>query len=71
MTRDALPVVAEQNLECATRDGTILRADVYRPADGGRYPVLLNRTPYGKHEPRYIADARAVAAHGYTMVIQD
>lgn len=64
-------VVADLDLECVTRDGTILRADVYRPSDGGRYPVLLNRTPYGKHEPRYIADARAVAARGYTMVIQD
>ncbi|MBM3548837.1 MAG: CocE/NonD family hydrolase [Alphaproteobacteria bacterium] len=66
-----LPLVAEQNLECVTRDSTILRADVYRPAGDGRYPVLINRTPYGKHEPRYIADAKAVAARGYVMVIQD
>ena len=67
----ALPVVVERDLECVCRDGTVLRADVYRPADGGRYPALLNRTPYGKLEPRYVADAHAVAARGYTMIVQD
>jgi len=30
------------------RDGVVLRANVYRPADGGRYPVLLSRQPYNK-----------------------
>ncbi len=67
----ALPVVVERDLECVCRDGTVLRADVYHPADGKRYPALLNRTPYGKLEPRYVADARAVAARGYTMIVQD
>ena len=28
------------------RDGVILYADVYRPVDEGRYPVLVSRTPY-------------------------
>lgn len=68
---EGLPVAVERDLECVCRDGTILRADVYHPADGLRYPTLLNRTPYGKLEPRYVADARAVAVHGYTMVVQD
>ena len=50
-TRREQPGIAvERNLECVTRDGTVLRADVYHPADGGRYPTLLNRTPYGKLE---------------------
>ena len=48
-----------------------MRADVYHPADGGRYPVLVNRTPYGKREQRYVDDALAVARRGYTMVVQD
>ena len=39
------------------------RTRLHRPAGDGKYPVLLNRTPYGKHEPRYIADARAVAGN--------
>ena len=29
-------------------DGTILRADIFRPAAPGRYPVLLSYGPYGK-----------------------
>ena len=29
-------------------DGVVLRADVYRPDDGGRYPVLLSYGPYAK-----------------------
>ena len=64
-------VSIERNVECVTRDGTILRADVYHPDDGGRYPTLLNRTPYGKLEQRYVDDAHTLAARGYTVVIQD
>ena len=29
-------------------DGVVLRCDVFRPNDKGRYPVLLGATPYGK-----------------------
>jgi predicted acyl esterase len=29
-------------------DGTVLRADVYRPAAEGRYPVILTHGPYAK-----------------------
>ncbi len=32
-------------------DGLTLRADVFRPDDGGRYPVLLSYGPYGKGLP--------------------
>ncbi len=70
-SRDGDGVSLERNLECVTRDGTILRADVYHPGDGGRYPTLLNRTPYGKLEQRYVDDARTLARRGYTVVVQD
>ncbi|MDA1279735.1 MAG: CocE/NonD family hydrolase [Chloroflexi bacterium] len=53
------------------RDGTILKADIYRPDDGGRHPVLLLRTPYRKLNPRYVNTARKLAEHGYTVVCQD
>lgn len=29
-------------------DGIVLRADVYRPIEAGRYPVILSYGPYGK-----------------------
>jgi putative CocE/NonD family hydrolase len=48
------------------RDGTILRADVYRPDRGGPYPVLVRRTPFGKRWS-YQAFVKA----GYIVVSQD
>ena len=54
------------------RDGVILRADVLRPKKEGAFPVLLYRTPYGKHFAReeYKTFEHAVA-RGYAVVIQD
>ena len=67
-------ISAQTNVAVPMRDGTILRADVYRPAGGGRVPALLQRIPYGKHAPRYrslyLDPARALA-RGYAVVIQD
>jgi putative CocE/NonD family hydrolase len=68
---DNKPVIVESNVECVARDGVVLRADVYHPSDGSRYPVLLCRTPYNKLTPRYVKDARAMASRGYTVVVQD
>ena len=49
--RRSTSVSSQTNVEMPMRDGVILRADVYRPTDGGRHPVLLQRIPYGKHYP--------------------
>jgi putative CocE/NonD family hydrolase len=61
----------ERNAECRLRDGVILRADIFRPAAPGRFPVLLCRTPYDKTHPRYRRIAEALAQRGYIAVIQD
>jgi len=64
----------ERDVPCTTRDGTVLRADVYRPAADGRHPVLLLRTPYGKHlfQFTYLAlDPVRAATAGYVVVVQD
>lgn len=64
--------IAEQtDVACRLRDGTLLRADVYRPSGPGRFPVLLCRTPYDKRHPRYVAIGRALAQRGYLAVVQD
>ena len=31
------------------RDGIRLATDVYLPAEGSAFPVVLERTPYGRH----------------------
>ena len=41
----------ESNVSAEMRDGTTLYADVYRPEGEGRFPVLLQRTPYDKSSP--------------------
>ena len=44
-------IVVERDLPVVTRDGTTLRANVYRPqgeAQGYRWPVILSIHPYGK-----------------------
>src|SRR5918997_2800283 len=38
----------ERDVPVAMRDGTILRANVFRPSAAGRYPVVLCAHPYGK-----------------------
>jgi len=67
-------VVVERDVMVAMRDGVRLALDVYRPAAQGqplpgRYPVILERTPYTKE--RGEGWAREFAAHGYVTVVQD
>src|ERR1700757_388541 len=54
------------------RDGVVLRANVFRPAEG-RWPVLLTRLPYGKDLPLGHAslDPLQAARHGYVVIVQD
>ena len=51
------------------RDNVVLRADIYRPNVGGRFPVLLKRTPYSKEQ--VIEFGVTAAARGYVVVVQD
>ncbi len=44
-------MVIEFDVPVAMDDGVVLRADVYRPAREGRFPVLLTHGPYGKNLP--------------------
>lgn len=54
-------------------DGTVVRADVYRPGGTGPWPVLLARLPYGKQTPMMgvVLDPLAAARHGFMVVLQD
>jgi putative CocE/NonD family hydrolase len=64
-------VTVEKNVEARMRDGVILRADVYRPSAPGKYPVLLQRTPYAKYDEGYTAGFRSLAAAGFAVIVQD
>ena len=62
-------VIVQQNVPVKMRDGVTLRADVYRPDAAGKFPVLLERTPYNKANE--VETALKDAAHGYIVIIQD
>ena len=73
-------VRVEYDVPATMRDGTVLRANVYRPdgaADGAdtdaTYPVLLTRLPYGKDLPlgSSALDPAQAARRGYIVVVQD
>jgi uncharacterized protein len=62
-------VTIERGVRATMRDGVILRADIYRPKSNGKFPVLLQRTPYDKsHGADFGLKA---AARGYVAIIQD
>jgi len=82
-------VIADSNIMVAMRDGVRLATDVYRPARHGKaaegkFPVILERTPYGKanvsrseidrgetrSRPRTEVAAYFVR-HGYVVIYQD
>ena len=69
-------IVIERNVDVPMRDGVVLAADVYRPADDEPAPTLITRTPYGKGFAHYISSGNfplplKLAEEGYAVVVND
>jgi putative CocE/NonD family hydrolase len=62
-------VAIEHGVPAKMRDGVTLRADIYRPKAEGKFPVLLQRTPYDKRGG--VDFGLKAAARGYVVIIQD
>jgi putative CocE/NonD family hydrolase len=62
-------VIYERNVAVKMRDGVTLSADIYRPQADGKFPVLLQRTPYDKNNG--VETGLAGAARGYVVIFQD
>ncbi len=66
-------VITEHNVMVPMADGTRLAMDVYRPDAPGKFPALVERTPYDKTKSSEIQ----VGAHtffaerGYVFLVQD
>ncbi|HTS52058.1 MAG TPA: CocE/NonD family hydrolase [Burkholderiales bacterium] len=66
-------VITEHNVMVPMRDGTRLAIDIYRPDAPGKFPALVERTPYDKTKSSEIQ----VGAHtffaerGYVFMVQD
>jgi uncharacterized protein len=67
-------ITVEQGVAVPMRDGTLLRADVYRPDGGEPVPAIVNRTPYDRSNrliPPAAVDPERAAAAGFALVCQD
>jgi len=68
-------ILVEKNSMVPMRDGAKLATDIYRPAEEGRFPVLLSRLPYNKEVPVEVyqsgIDAVRAVQRGYVVVFQD
>lgn len=66
-------IIVDYDVPARMRDGVTLRANVFRPAGEGRWPVLLTRLPYGKDFPlgSSLMDPVQVARRGYVVIVQD
>jgi putative CocE/NonD family hydrolase len=68
MSTDGL--VIESDVMVPMRDGVRLRADLFRPAGAGPFPVLVQRHPYSAGGGAWAMLATALAGHGYAVVVQ-
>ena len=72
----AYDVTWERDVMVPMRDGTRLATDIYFPSTGGRpadgkFPVIVERTPYDKRGLTLVATAKFFARHGYVCAVQD
>lgn len=68
------PIIADYHVRVPMRDGVLLSADIYRPAEtkaGAQVPVILVRTPYNKNQALYLDAARYFSERGYAYVTLD
>ena len=78
---DSIPVgrhqvQVDEDVLIPMRDGISLATGLHRPAAGGhpvegRFPVLLQRTPYDKTAEARRREAAFFVSHGYVVAVQD
>ena len=66
---ESYQVTFQRNVPVTMRDGVVLRADIYRPKADGKFPVLLQRTPYDKNNG--FGFGLQGAQRGYVVIIED
>ena len=69
-------VRVERSVMVEMRDGALMATDLYFPAlngarAAGRFPVILERTPYDKSTARQTSRGKFFARRGYIVAIQD
>jgi len=72
LSQPVMRTKAEKGVKIKMRDGVELVADIVRPADDGKYPAVLERTPYGR-ENLSVSNPSGEwwAKRGYVYIGQD
>ena len=65
-----LEIVKRLNVPVPMQDGIRLAANIFLPAETGRFPTILVRTPYNKGDD-LLPNFRSFLEHGYAMVVED
>jgi predicted acyl esterase len=67
-----------QDVEVRMDDGVLISADVYYPTDSstgrrasGKFPVLLEQTPYGRNVVQFATTANYFVSRGYIVAVAD
>lgn len=63
-------IVQHLHVRIPMRDGVDLAANIFLPADSGRFPAILVRTPYNKGD-ELAGTFRIFVDHGYSIVVED
>ncbi len=69
LSDSAFAVSVDTAVPMRTRDSTVLMSVVVRPVGDGPFPIILDRTPYGRRNGT--AQGRFFAQRGYIFVSQD
>jgi uncharacterized protein len=70
LSQPTMKTKLEKGVKIKMRDGIELVADIVRPADDGKYPAILERTPYGRENFSKLA-GEWWARRGYVHIVQD
>lgn len=62
----------DKDVGITVRDGAVLRCNVFRPTEDGKYPVLMTLGPYGKdvHISQYQPGAWEVLKNRYPVILR-
>lgn len=67
-------IAVAKNVMVQMRDGVLLATDIYRPADAGALPAIVQRTPYDKEAValrNFAFEVMRLVQAGYVCVVQD
>ncbi|MGH9559388.1 MAG: CocE/NonD family hydrolase [Bryobacteraceae bacterium] len=71
LSKPQYKIVKEANVRVPMRDKVTLAADIYRPDAPGKFPAILERTPYGRANAGAAREGQFFAERGYVFIDMD